>query len=125
MVKAWLDTPKINSLLAAKADTTALADPQYNVNVVATSGGAQTLSPTFAAHKITLSAACVFTFTAPTKAGHTFLLFLSGAFTPTFPASVKWDSGTPPSYTTPSLYSFTTADTGVTWIGSQVAKAIA
>jgi hypothetical protein len=101
------------------------SDPQYAVNVVAASGSTETLPATSAAHKVTMDQNCTFTFTAPTAAGHTFLLNLVGAFTPTFPASVKWDGGAAPAYTTPALYSFTTFDTGVTWIGSQVAKAIA
>ena len=51
-----------------------------------------------------------------------FLLRLDGAFTPTWPASVKWDANTVPTYGTPAYYSFATTDTGTTWIGTQTAK---
>lgn len=101
------------------------ADPQYTVNVVATSGATQTLPASSPAHKITMSANCTFTFSSPTKAGHTFVLLLDGAFTPTFPASVKWGSGAAPTYTTPALYTFTTLDSGTTWLGVQGGKAFA
>jgi hypothetical protein len=108
----------------ATAVSQAAADVQYPVNVVGTSGATETLPATYIAHKVTMDQGCTFTFTSPSEAGHTFLLFLSGAFTPVFPGSVDWDSATPPTYTSPSLYSFTTFDTGSTWLGSQIAKGI-
>lgn len=101
-----------------------VSDLTYAVNTVATSGAAQTLTTAYAAHSVTMSANCTFTFSAPT-AGHTFLLRLAGAFTPTFPASVDWDGGVAPTYTSPALYSFTTLDGGTTWFGAQVGRSFA
>ena len=109
----------------APADIDAAPDTgQYAVNTVATSGATETLPATFPAHDVTMDQDCTFTFAAPT-AGHTFLLKLSGAFTPTFPASVEWDAGTAPTYASPSVYGFTTLDGGTSWIGSLVGSALA
>lgn len=85
--------------------------------------------PQGAAHDVTMTGSTTFTFTAPTSTigtvSHSFMLRLAGAFTPTWPASVKWDGGAAPTYTTPSLYVFTTLDSGTTWLGSQVGRAFA
>ena len=97
----------------------------YAVNTVAASGAAETLPATVPAHDVTMDESCTFTFGSPTSDGHTFILRLAGAFTPTFPASVVWDGGTAPTYATPSVYAFTTLDGGTSWIGSLVASALA
>lgn len=105
--------------LAAKAD----ADGEYAVNTVVASGATETLTLA-PAHRVTMDQNCTFTFPTP-SAGHTFLLWLSGAFTPTFPASVDWDSATAPAYASPSLYGFTTVDGGTTWAGTLIASGLA
>lgn len=95
----------------------------YAVNTVAASGATETLTLA-PAHDVTMDEDCVFTFPSPT-AGHTFLLRVSGAFTPTFPAAVVWNEGAAPTYATPSLYGFTSLDGGTTWIGSLIASSLA
>ena len=62
---------------------------------------------------------CTFTFSNPAPSGKEteFKLYLHGAFTPTFPAAVKWSGGAP-TYATPSIYFFSTVDAGTTWFGS-------
>jgi len=99
---------------------------EYRVNTVAASGATETLDTSlFSVHKITMDVACVFTFSNPAPAGEltAFLLYLYGAFTPTFPATVDWGDATAPTYTTPSLYGFFTLDAGVTWYGVSMGKA--
>jgi hypothetical protein len=91
---------------------------EARVNTVATSGATQTLPDEYVAHKVTMSADCTFTFPTPTKDGQPFSLLLSGAFTPTFPASVQWPNDTPPTYESPSLYTFVTLDNGTAWLGA-------
>ena len=108
---------------ATVAQVIASMTGQYAVNTVAASGATETLPATHAAHRVTMDEACEFTFSNPT-AGHTFLLWLSGAFTPTFPGSVDWNAATPPTYATPSLYAFTTMDAGTTWGGSLIASGL-
>jgi hypothetical protein len=96
------------------------AGPQgpYAVNVVAASGATETLPATVPAHRVTMDQNCTFSFAAPSEAGHTFLLHLSGLFTPTFPASVDWHGGVTPTYATPAVYTFSTFDGGTTWVGA-------
>jgi hypothetical protein len=96
----------------------------FSVNTNATTGSTETLTLQ-PAHKMTMDQNCTFTFPTPTTAGHTFQLWLLGAFTPTFPASVDWHSGAAPTYANDSLYVFTTLDTGTTWLGTLVASALA
>jgi hypothetical protein len=114
-------------LAADTAFTSAFAaiSGQYAVNTVAASGATETLPATHSAHRVTMDEACEFTFTNPTAAGHTFVLLLSGAFTPTFPNSVDWAGGTAPAYATPSLFVFTTMNTGTDWLGSLVGSGFA
>lgn len=51
-------------------------------------------------HKSTLSESCTFTFTAPSGPANLILEAVNfGAFTPTWPASVKWPGGTEPTWT--------------------------
>ena len=56
-----------------------------------------------ATHKITLSATCVFAFTAPigpvTNENLTIYLTQNGGFTATWPATVKWTGAAPPTLT--------------------------
>lgn len=108
---------------AAAARTTlgaANLNGEYAVNTVAASGATETLTLT-PAHRVTMDQNCTFTFPTP-PAGHTFSLLLSGAFTPTFPASVRWNSGVAPTYATASKYVFETVDGGTLWVGTLVAS---
>ena len=92
---------------------------QYGRNRVASSGSSETLT-LHPAQYITLSANCTFTFPSVTTQGHTFLLRLDGAFTPTFPGSVDWADNVTPTYSGTALYVFTTFDSGSNWLGSYV-----
>lgn len=105
-----------------EAATQELAQGQALVNTVGTSGSTETLTLA-PVHKVTMDQNCTFTFPTPTIASHTFMLHLIGAYTPTFPASVDWPDAAAPTYTTPSLYVFTTTDTGTNWLGQRVGKA--
>lgn len=107
------------------AQLQAVEGGETRVNTVATSGAAETLPAEYAAHKVTMDQACTFTFTSPTEDGAAFALYLSGAFTPTFPASVVWDGGSAPTYGSPSLYVFATFDGGTSWVGSLVGSSLA
>ena len=89
------------------------------VNTNATTGSTETLTLA-PVHKMTMDQNCTFTFPTPTAASHTFILHLIGAYTPTFPASVDWPDASAPTYATPSIFVFTTDDTGTTWFGSLV-----
>lgn len=118
--------------LAELADVPAILavyDARYlagrlSVNTVAATGSTETLT-TADVQKIVMDQSCTFTFPTPAGTGHGFILVLSGAFTPTFPASVDWDSATAPTYASPSWYTFITADGGTTWLGSLVASGLA
>jgi hypothetical protein len=115
------------SLITATTVDTAFQEAfngSFSVNTVATSGAAETLTLQ-PAHKVTMDQACTFTFPTPATNGHSFLLWLLGAFTPTFPASVDWDAGAAPTYANDSLYGFVTLDGGTTWLGTLVASALA
>ena len=99
---------------------------ESDVSTIATSGSTETLDTSlFAIHDVTMDQACTFTFSNPAPSGNntTFMLILRGAFTPTFPGSVDWADATPPTYTTPSVYIFTTVDAGTVWLGQSVGKA--
>lgn len=96
------------------------------VNTVASSGATETLDTSlFGVHDVTMSEACVFTFSNPAASGTltSFVLILRGAFTPTLPAAVDWGDAAAPTYTTPSVYTFTTVDGGTIWLGTQAGKA--
>ena len=94
------------------------------VNTVGTSGATETLTLA-PVHKVTMDQNCTFTFPTPSKASHTFILHLVGAYTPTWPATVDWSDNTAPTYATPSLFVFTTTDTGASWLGHMVGSAYA
>ncbi len=86
-----------------------------NTNTVAATGSTETLDTSlYAVHDCTMDQNCTFTFSNPIASGKntTFMLILRGAFTPTLPGSVKWSSGSVPTYTTPSVYVFSTIDGG-------------
>ena len=92
---------------------------QYGRNVVAATGATETLTLHPAQHVI-MDQSCTFTFASPTTQGHTFLLRLSGAFTPTFPGSVEWADAAAPTYAGKALFVFTTFDGGTAWLGNYV-----
>lgn len=99
-----------------------------SVVTVAASGATETLdASTSAVFDVTMDQNCVFTFSGAAAAGTAtiFTLILRGAFTPTFPASVDWGDATPPTYGSPSVYTFMTVDGGTTWMGAQVGKSFA
>lgn len=91
----------------------------FAVSTNATTGATETLSA-FPGHKMTMDQNCTFTFPTPATTGFSFLLWLLGAFTPTFPGSVDWHGSAAPTYVNDSLYGFTTLDGGTTWIGSLI-----
>ena len=71
----------------------------------------------------TLDQACVFTFSNPAASGDycgfVFALTNGGSDTITWPASVDWAGGTPPTLTASGLdlLIFTSYDAGITWLG--------
>ncbi len=98
---------------------------ESNVNTNAATGSTEALDTSiYGVHDMTMDQACTFTFTNPAPSGKntTFVLILRGAFTPTFP-TLKSPDATPATYTTPSIYVFTTVDAGSTWYVKQVGKA--
>jgi len=101
---------------------TVASDGNAAVNTVAATGSTETLSAAFELHKVTMDQNCTFTFTSP-SAGAVFAVLLSGAFTPTWPATVDWPDGTTPTHSTPALYVFATFDAGTSWQGVQSGKA--
>jgi hypothetical protein len=115
-------------LVAAGASVENVGAVEANVNTVATTGSTETLDTSvYQVHDCTMDQNCTFTFSNPAPSGKcsSFVLILRGAFTPTLPASVDWSGGAAPTYTTPSMYTFTTVDAGTTWLGAQVGKAFA
>lgn len=99
---------------------------EWNINVVAATGSTETLDTSlYGVHKCTMDQNCTFTFSNPAPSGKEteFKLYLYGAFTPTWPAAVDWADATPPTYSAPSIYVFSTIDAGTTWFGSLVGKA--
>lgn len=115
-------------LVAGGASVENIGAVESNVNTVATTGATETLDTSvYAVHDCTMDQSCTFTFSNPAPSGKntTFVLILRGAFTPTFPAAVKWPDGAAPTYTTPTIYTFTTVNAGTTWYGQSVGKAFA
>lgn len=101
---------------------------ESDVSTVASTGATETLDTSlYGVFDVTMDQSCTFTFSNPAPSGDctVFVLILRGAFTPTFPASVDWSGGAAPTYTTPSVYTFTTVDAGATWLGAQVGAAFA
>jgi hypothetical protein len=119
-------TSRYLQLVAGGSSVENIGAVESNVNTVAASGSTETLdTAVYGVHDCTMDQACEFTFSNPAPSGKAtvFVLILRGAFTPTFPASVDWGDASAPTYTTPSLYVFTTVDAGTVWFGSQVGKA--
>jgi hypothetical protein len=112
--------------VAAGASVENIGAVESNVQTVAATGATETLDTSvYGVFDMTMDQACEFTFSNPAPSGKatTFVLILRGAFTPTLPASVDWADASAPTYTTPSVYTFTTVDAGTTWLGAQVGKA--
>ena len=120
-------TPTLGGPLdAATESITNVGAIEEEVNTVATSGATETLDvSSHGVHDITMDQNCTFTFSNPAPSGDcsSFVLILRGAFTPTLPASVDWGDASAPTYSTPSVYVFTTVDAGTTWLGTQAGKA--
>jgi hypothetical protein len=115
-------------LVAGGASVENVGAIESNVQTVAATGATETLDTSvYGVFDMTMDQACTFTFSNPAPSGKAtiFTLILRGAFTPTLPASVDWGDASAPTYTTPSVYVFTTVDAGTTWLGSQVGKAFA
>jgi hypothetical protein len=95
-------------------------------NVVAATGATETIDWNTEAHFLTMDQNCTFSFSNVPASGNTavILVWLSGAFTPTWPAAVDYGDATPPTYTSPSLYVLATKDGGTSVLLAQVAKAI-
>lgn len=92
------------------------ASGQAAVNTL-TAGATVTVPATHSMHTLTMTTDTTLVFSNPT-AGHALTLKLSGAFTPTFPASVTWAGGSAPTYASGKVYVFATFDAGTSWIGS-------
>ncbi len=101
------------------------SDHVLNVSTVAATGAAEDINAQWPVHDITMDQNATFTFSGAAVVGREtkFKLYLRGAFTPTWPASVDWPDATPPTHTTPSVYEFSTVDAGATWYGHQWGKA--
>ena len=115
-------------LVAAGASVENIGAVEENVQTVAATGSTETLdTAVYGVFDMTMDQNCTFTFSNPAPSGKasSFVLILRGAFTPTLPASVDWSGGAAPTYTTPSMYTFTTVDAGTTWLGTQAGAAFA
>ncbi|MDB2415359.1 DUF2793 domain-containing protein [Rickettsiales bacterium] len=105
-----------------------LKDVAYSLNSNATSGASATIDlENGNIHDITLTDNCTFTFSNPPATGRagSFTLFLrqdaTGGRTTTWPASVDWAGGSPPTLTTSAnavdILEFITIDGGTIWNG--------
>lgn len=92
------------------------ASGQAGVNAL-TAAASVTVPATHSMHTLTMTQNTTLAFSNPT-AGHAFTLKLSGAFVPTFPASVTWAGGSAPTYASGKVYVFATFDAGTSWTGS-------
>lgn len=99
-------------------------DAQYDVTSLA-AGASVTVTLANPASELTMTSDTTIIFPTPTLNGCAFSLWLKGAYTPTFPGTVVWADGTPPTYADDSLYVFQTFDGGTTWIGALVGSALA
>ena len=94
---------------------------ESNVQTVAASGATLALDTSlYGVFDVTMDQACTLSFSNPAPSGKatTFVLILRGAFTPTLPASVDWAGGVAPTYTSPSMYVFTTVN-ATDYLGTQ------
>ena len=96
------------------------------INVVAATGATETIDWNTEVHYLTMDQNCTFSFSnVPASGNHgSIVVWLSGAFTATWPAAVDYGDATAPTYTTPSLYVLSTRDGGTSVLMTQVAKAI-
>ena len=74
---------------------------------------------------MTMTAATEFTFSNPSPSGKctSFILVIRGSFTPTLPSTIDWGDAAAPTYTTPSMYVFSTLTSGSQWFGTQAGNA--
>lgn len=120
-----LDADLLDGQHASAFASSYVAQGNYLAANMGNSGSTKAIPNEYPALRVTLTANCTFTFDFPLDvAGRTFLLYLSGNYTPTFPASVDWDGGVAPTYASPSLYGFTTLDGGTTWLGTLIASGL-
>ena len=89
---------------------------QAAVNAL-TAAASVTVPATHSMHTLTMTTDTTLAFSNP-AAGHVFTIKLSGAFIPTFPASVTWAGGSAPAYVSGKAHVFATFDAGTSWIGS-------
>jgi hypothetical protein len=121
----WADLVALSTITGPAGDDGADADTsgQFATHTL-TAAATVTLSADYPAQALTMTSDT--TLAAPTISdGTAILLWLSGAFTPTWWSGIKWPGGTAPTYTSPSLYVFATFDGGATWLGVQSGKAFA
>ena len=90
-----------------------------------TAAASVTVSTAYAVNKLTMTQATTITPSLAAGSDPITSLHLSGAFAPTWAASIKWADGTAPAYASPALYVFLTVDGGTTWQGVQSGKAFA
>ena len=84
-----------------------------------------TVSTAYAVNRLVMTMDTVITPSLVAGSDPITALHLSGAFVPTWAASIDWPDGTAPTYTSPALYVFLTVDAGTSWVAVQSAKAIA
>lgn len=105
-----------------------LKDYAETLTTVAATGATETLDlESGNVFDITLDASCTLTFSNPPASGRagSFTLIVrqngTGGWTLTYPASVKWAGGTPPTLSTAAsaidILSFVTVNGGTTWFG--------
>lgn len=98
-------------------------DPETTVSTVGAAGATETLSfataPDEVLYDVTMDEDCTFSFDSAPSAGTlgTISVVVSGAFTPTWPGAVVWDSGSEPTYSASTIYHFMTIDAGTTVYG--------
>lgn len=94
------------------------------VNTI-TAAASVTVSTAYAVNKLTMTQNTTITPNLATGSDPITALHLSGAFAPTFAASIEWPDGTAPAYSGPAVYVFLTVDGGTSWLGVQSGKAFA
>lgn len=94
------------------------------VNTI-TAAASVTVSTAYAVNKLVMTQDTTITPSLTAGSDPITALHLSGAFVPTWAASIDWPDGTAPTYTSPALYVFLTVDAGTSWVAVQSAKAIA